>query len=556
MIEEQSISILESDRGPEQSVDEMVELLEKQQLVNLLRERDKLVRDNGIEFYRPHWKQHQFHTHANIRWRYMRMGNRGGKSQGGVAEDISMARGERTFYKHKFDVIDGKGKVRYQHPGGERHPFVTLGIPHRPTKGCIICEDWDKAEEVFTSLEGGDKRGKLFQFLPKGTLKGVFKGSKGNVVGLKIRSVYGGTSVIMLDTVRSFKQSRMGHESSAWDWVHFDEPFPQEMFTTYVRGLVDTCGPAWALCTQIEEPWLNEFFIPGSRTVIPEDGKTFYDEALDDEKFVITGNSRDNPYTSERGIKALEVMAKKEGTYEARIEGGSSTAAGIIYKEFEPSEHVYHKTPVNWKNPWTPPENYTIRYAIDHHPSTTKPDAVLFVATAPTNEVFFFSEIFEDLLTPELCERMLELIDGRYVQTGVIDPIAFIQSPNDGSCTVDAFESCGIYPMKGVKDPDRGIREARELLKAYTPQGYRRLQFNESCRRTVWEFDRYIWDPKRPDKARAKDNDMMENFYRLVIEGLDYVEPQAADDFQMMERTVGGVNMKANGVVFGTKFGL
>ena len=97
----------ELDRAGDLAVDDTVELVEKQRLINLMVERNKLVKDNGIEFYRPHWKQHLFHSHADIRWRYMRSGNRGGKSQCGVAEDISMALGERRFYKHKFDVIDG-----------------------------------------------------------------------------------------------------------------------------------------------------------------------------------------------------------------------------------------------------------------------------------------------------------------------------------------------------------------------------------------------------------------------------------------------------------------
>ena len=35
------------------------------------------------------------------------------------------------------------------------------GIPQRPTKGLILVADWDKAREVFTSMEEGQK-GNLF----------------------------------------------------------------------------------------------------------------------------------------------------------------------------------------------------------------------------------------------------------------------------------------------------------------------------------------------------------------------------------------------------------
>lgn len=509
-------------------LDEFFAELERNELDELQRQKDELIEEHGILFYEPHWKQHLFHIHGHIRWRYGRWGNRGGKSECGTLEDCAFALGERPWYKQAFDVIDGERRVRYQHPGGEDHPFVTKGIPQRPTKGVIICQDWDKAEEIFTNTAGGEKRGKLMRYLPKESIVKISKGGRGQIDGLEVKSRWGGTSLIMLESVTSFLQNAMGHESSAWDWVHADEPIPEAMFEAYVRGLSDSCGPFWTLCTQLDQPWLNDFFIPDIRFEPPSEGKTFFDEALDDEKFVIFGSSYDNPHVNKKGLKALEVLATKSGTVESRIKGGSSLAGRLIYSDFNPGEHVYHEPPVGWENVYTPPQDYCVRYSIDHHPSANNPDAVLFLATAPTGEVYAYNELFLPVLTPALCEEILNVIGGRKVANGLIDPISFIENPNDGSRTVDYFHMNGVMPGPGQKNPLLGIRKVQELLKQRTVTGDRLIKFGSHLKRTAYEFDRYVWSKKNPDKPdNANKMHMMEALYRMVIERLHYVEPDA-----------------------------
>jgi len=137
---------------------------------------------------------------------------------------LRLGTGERSWYKHELDIYDGEWNVVARHPGGENHPLVTKGIPRKTmTQGCIIAEDWDKVEEIFTSMIDGHGRGKSFQYLPTNKIEGLIKGGKGQVVGVKVRSRWGGISAIMLDTVSSFRMNAMGHESSSWDWVHIDE---------------------------------------------------------------------------------------------------------------------------------------------------------------------------------------------------------------------------------------------------------------------------------------------------------------------------------------------
>lgn len=508
-----------------------IELAEKRQLAALMEKRRTLVSANGIEFYRPHLKQHRFHS-AKERYRYVRFGNRGGKSQCGTAEDVSWALGERPFYKHKFDILDGDGNVVDFHDGSDDHPLVHQGIPQRPTKGCILVQDWDKAEDVFTNEADGVAKGKLFQYIPKDKYLGPIKGGKGQVVGLKVKSIWGGVSTIMLDTVRSFKQDKMGHESSAWDWIHIDEPIPKDMWTAYRRGLMDTGGPMWALCTQLIEPWLNRFFIPNPRVEYDEDGDIFIKD-----RYVIIGSSYDNPYVDNAEIDDF-ASDLTDAEKEIRIKGGSSTAQGLIYTEYEPDVHIYRTVPYGWQEIDKPPMNYTVRFAIDYHSGLNTPASVLFAATAPTGHVYFFNEIFDKFLVPECSERILNIVDGGFVGLAIMDPHAYIISPRDGLCAADDFEACGVCCERAVKDLSRGIKSTNQALKERMPDGGAWLNFAPHLTETHFEFDNYIWDPQRPGKVKDENDHMMENLYRMVLSGLDYMDPSEYADSGYVQRRV------------------
>lgn len=475
-----------------------VQLIEQERLAKLLRAKESLARANGLLFYRPHPKQDLFHRYGDRKYRYVRTGNRWGKSQCGAAEDVAWAVGERLWY-----------------PTSD--PARQLGIPRRPTKGVILVYDWDKAEEIFTSTSDGSAKGKLFQHIPHDRLAGVTKGNNGSVVAVKVRSSWGGVSVIQLDTVKSFMQNPMGHESSSWDWVHVDEPIPQDMWKAYARGLIDAGGSAWFLCTPLNEPWINDFFIPSrwhrlDRAHVNEFGK----------KIVIVGSSTDNPYITVDNINEFaEILTDDEK--QCRIHGVPLAMAGLIYKEFNRSEHVYTKVPIGWKDVSEPPMDYTIRYAIDPHPQ--QPHAVLFAATAPTGEVFFFEEIFDQCLLPLLAERIHRVVGGRPVELGLVDPIAYIENPIDGRCMADELTANGIFVEPATKELAHGILAVQAALREKTAQGYRRFRFSESLMETLWEFDHYEWDLRKCNKPRDKDDHMMECLYRLVLNGLDYVPP-------------------------------
>lgn len=478
--------------------DYIVDLIAKQRELALLKEQLQIVDKGGILFYKPHKKQSMFHAATKYKFRYVRTGNRFGKSDMGAAEDVAWCRGERSW------LADGD-------------PNKYDGIPRHPVKGLLVVVNWDKAEEIFTNLAEGERRGKLFKMIPSDSLVNFHRNQQGKINRIEIQSIWGGTSQLYITTVKTFKNDPLSGESSDWDFIHVDEPIPKEMWEAISRGLMDRNGRAWFCCTPLDQPWINDFFIANKRDM--EEDKPY----LNGSKWVITGSSRDNPYNSKEGMDAyFEGLDAK--TRMCRENGVPLGSTGIVYSEFDYAEHVYDFCPIGWQNKTTPPASYTIRAAIDPHPST--PHAVLFAATAPTGEVFFYSEYFEPVDLATLSQEIIKTLNNRVPEILLLDPIAFINNPVDNTTMAQKIEESGLVVCKAPKDLTRGILQVKQALKEriHTPRGaHPRLLFSADLLETLWEFERYMWDPKHANKPIDKDDHMMENLYRLVINGLEYV---------------------------------
>lgn len=454
----------------------------------------KLKRDYGLLFYQPFAKQDLFHANGHFLRRYVRTGNRFGKSTLGAAEDCAWAIGERSWY-----------------PEGD--PRRTIGIPKRATKGLIIVADWDKAKEIFTNREPGAAQGKLFKFLPKDSI-GKCTSNSGIIVSIEVKSIHGGMSTIYIDTVKSYKANPMGQESSDWDWIHVDEPCPKPMWIANSRGLIDRHGSAWFTCTPINEPWINDMFIPRSSLRKDIQGSI----QMDENHWMITGSSYDNPYNSPAALAMFEKDLTEEER-QCRIGGIPLALSGLVYKEFNPEIHVLTKVPNGWSDWLHPPPSYTHRIYIDPHPQT--PHAVLFAATSPYGPVYYWHELYRKCLIPDLCDMINEIMLGYEIESILCDPAAFITSPVDQKSMADCFFDAGLPVERAPKDLSRGIIEAQAFLGARirTPLGtvIPKCYFSPHLSETAWEFDHYEWSSKRKDKPVDKNDHMMENFYRSVI---------------------------------------
>lgn len=470
--------------------------------VQLSRRQERLSREQAIYFYVPHSKQAKFHEAASFHYRYGRTGNRFGKTTMGGIEDVSFALGFRPWL-------------------AKADPNRTVGIPKHPTKGLIVSIDWDKSEEAFTSMETGA----LFKYIPKDKFIGYEKNHSGAIDLIKVRHVTGGVSTIHLDTVKSFKQNPLGQETSMWDWIHYDEPPDEEMYKANIRGLIDRDGRVWFTCTPLEEPWIDAMFVPDLQDQTKKDIANIHGDF-----WMMTGSTDDNPHLT---IDAIERVMQQytEEERETRRSGIPRAYSGLVYaKEFQWDVHVRKDPPIGWKSWYEPPVDHTLRFAIDYHPR--KPHHVMFIATSPFEYHYIYHELFVSCLMSDL---VLDIRLGLHLREptvpGLIDPLSDTPNRVTDITPLEEVLRLGLPVMAATKDPYNGIIKAKEVLAQRDRAGNPTLTINSACRRTLFEISRgYVWDSDT-NKPKKQNDDAMENFYRLCLQGLTYIEPASLSDY-------------------------
>lgn len=457
------------------------------QKIKLKQKRIELIKQHGLPFYRPHAKQTAFHEAASFRYRALFAGNRTGKSWMGCAEDCAYLEGSRAWL-------------------GVDNPLRTLGIPQRPLKGLVITTDWDKVDEIFTSKNTG----KLWKLLPNGFVKSATK----NHSGVIDKVVCHNGATLFFDTVKAFATNPQGAESSDWDFIHVDEPCPEEMWKAHSRGLMDRGGPAWFTLTPLSEPWITDFFFPIRKTnqrsneIFAADNRPL--------KWVLAAETRDNPYLTEQAIADYEATLTDDEK-DCRLRGIPLYLSGCVYREFDFDKHVLKEIPKGWKDYNTPPSDYTLYYAIDPHPKT--PHAVLFLAVSPSGARFYFEEISDHCKVAELSKKIVPIRDRfKVVAREICDPFAFIENPVDDNSMADEFHQCGVQVEKAIKDPYGAIIRVKGALKD------EQIYFSPNLTQTLWEFKHYVWDTKKPNHVVDKHDHMMENLGRLEMQHPIWIE--------------------------------
>lgn len=454
-------------------------ILVKRQLLAARTARVELIKRDGLPFYKPHPKQDQFHRSLAKR-RGAFTGNRFGKSTMGCAEDCAWLRGERPWLS-------------------QSDPARRAGIPQHPVKGLIIVNDWDKAKEIWSGQDG-----KLWSFLPRdGFIKQCSRNHSGAIDTILCHSPFGGLSALRFDTVKSFGSNPLGSESSDWDFIHVDEPCPEQMWKAQSRGLVDRHGSAWFTLTALKEPWITDAFaLEGSFK----------------NSFSVEGSIYDNIYLPPQAIEDFKNDLSPEER-ECRLYGIPLHKAGLVYKQFNKDIHLLKDLPEGWEAWSRPPLSYSYYYYIDPHPKT--PHMVLMLAVSPEGVIYVYHDIFERCRIRDLCNNMRTVLAGRRPVRGRIDPIAYIKDPEDDTTWADDFALNGFPVDKAVKDPLHGIEAVQSMLE----QKPRRLLFGQGAKRTLWEIQRYHWD-EETNKPVDTDDHAMECLYRAVLDKPCWVNPR------------------------------
>lgn len=503
-----------------------------------LLQREKTIREeNGLFFYTPHAKQYKFHSVGHITGRHCRTGNRGGKTVCGAAEDIAYCIGGRTWARRSFEVKNGKGETVITHEGGFNHPLVRHGIPDFPVKGLLLVHDWDKSAEIFTNMEGSyDRWGALMKILPKKNLVDVLKNKQGNVDRIVIQrdpEFGGGQSMIYIDTYKAFVNSPLSAESSSWDFIHVDEPIPEEMFVAHKRGLVDRNGKFWINCTPLEYPWIAEEFTPekkaGKKPSIEEGVE--WNKGSSISRFAISWGIADNPHNTKEAIEEFLASVPAE-SLACRRDGTPKESSGLIYSDFVYDEHVLSSLPEGWEDFDLPPKDFTTYVFWDYH--IRLPQAVLFIAVSPDGTVYVFDELFSETGIGANAELIHARLRERNLGDNLIDPLALVKGPRDETTVVEDLLGFDLFFQPASKDKRRGILALQNRLKERSPKGAPSIFFSPYLKETLREIERYSYK-YGTNEPKDENDHMMENLYRAIIHPVAY---RASEDLDSARREV------------------
>lgn len=482
---------------------ESLELSLQAQISNYALEEVAYHKKNLIEFFEPSPKQLKFFQRAECNYRAIFAGNRFGKTEVSSVEDVSWALGERRFFP-------------------KDHPLRRAGIPAKGVKILVIAEDWDKVGELFTNdAEKLDTPGKVVKYLPADAKVTKHRSQNGVVDQIFVEVVLDGIvrkSGIFFDTVKSFKNNPKSFESSDWDLIHFDEPVPEDLFKAVTRGLIDRNGKFIGLLTPLSEPWIYYMF---SETTPQDEEKAgwWWEEA----------SIYDNPLLSLEAIEAYFKQFADPAEIACRKSGKPLATGNLVLSTYDEAKHLWRVSergiPAGWKDAVTPPRDYYCALAIDTHPQT--PTAVLFVAIAPTGQVFFYDELWigglEKARMSYIASEILLRTNKVRVGYTLLEPAAWVEDPETGRCFADVFEDNGISVEPASKARTYAIQQIQMLFASD-----RKVFILDHCVNIRKEIAR--WSFTKDNRPKDADDHFCECLGRLVVhDNLDFHKEEVFD---------------------------
>ena len=420
--------------------------------------------------YIPNSKHEAFFRAAekapgNGRW--MLGGNRSGKTESGVREDVAFSIGIRPWFKRD-------------------DPDFRVKSFHGSAKGRVFSEDWEHAAK-------GVIIPKFYSVIPPELLISTKKNSQGAEALWKIKVPFDATGKVSTIELLVNKGDVKGVEGWDGDWIHFDEPIAENMYIAATRGLVDRGGHFWFTLTPLSEPWLFDDVVNNPDFV------GFYVDMVENLYNPETGSG----YLIEKNIDDYMKKIKDPAEREARLHGKFKHLGGAVFKEFEPTIHVY---PNEFIKLDSIPETWWRDCLID--PGKRKPHCVVFVAWSPRGSMFVYDGFrigdtryaadFPDLIpaTPTMIELISEIKKrcDPWPQRFFVDPLADTPDWDTGTSMLDMLsEEFPIEKWPKI-EKEKQINPVQELMHIDEITGRPKLFINHMLTRCIYEVERYRWD--------------------------------------------------------------
>lgn len=395
-----------------------------------------------IHAYEPHAKQEVFHRAVGKKKLYLG-GNRSGKSEAGVIEDIWWAMGDHR-YRNIYDGL----------------PTTPNGAP---TYGRVVGVD-------FTN---GIKKILLPKFSaripPSLLVNGSWEDSYSNsdrVLTLANRSTI---------EFMSYDQDTDKFAGTARHWTHFDEEPPKEIFDECKARLIDYGGSWWLTMTPVE----------GMTWVYDE----LYQRAALENILVVESDMLDNPHISREAADDF-LAGLSEADRKTRRQGKFVSLGGRVYASFERSKHVLNASQFRI------PRNWEVFASVDH--GFNNPTAWLWHAVGPNNQVVTFAEHYEANMTVQEHASIVlarELGFGRPVLFRVGDPAMSQRSAVTGNDIFTEYSNYGVHIGPApTRDVNLGVTRINGYLRTTREDGLANWLITDNCPNLISELEHVHWD--------------------------------------------------------------
>lgn len=407
----------------------------------------------------PHLKQLAFHSLvANPYSRIIAFfgGNQSGKTTAGIADDLIQAVDAGVLPKHllPFKIWEPPFKCRIFTPDlSDTMLVVQDKIKDLCPASQLVGESWDSAyDKVNRFLKF--KNGSWFQFM-------------------------------------SYEQDIQKLGSATLHRIHYDEEPPQKVYEECQPRLMRYGGDQIFTMTPLQGiTWAYTDIWQASGGNNNLDEYEFFNPEIKTGCVIV--DMDDNPYLTQEA-KDDALRSYDANTRKARKEGRFVHFAGLIYNEFNESEHVNK----NHKEKPFAKKNVNVVVGIDPGLLTC---AVEWAAFDEDNNMTVFEELYvSDWTIKDICEQIKKINAYHEVKPVyyVIDPHARDRSKQTGRSDQSEFTKNEIYTILGQNAVQAGINEVKQRLKD------NKITINANCRNLVQEFKLYRW--KTPSMRVERD---------------------------------------------------
>lgn len=430
----------------------------------------------NIGKYKPHQKQHYFHSCPKKRKLYIG-GNRSGKTTAGICEGIWRATGTHPY----------------------RPELNNLG----PTRGRVVGVDFTNGIDKILVPQ-------YKQWCRPSTLRG---GSWETAFDKGSRTLHFSNGSFI--EFMSYDQDLDKFAGTSRHWVHFDEEPPRPIWGECMARLIDTNGEYWMTMTPVEGmTWIyDEIYEPN---VNNPDGNVE----------VIEINTLENPYLSSEAITEFVRSIDDDDDVATRVGGAFVQQGGRVYKNFDPTPGVEQvlKEPIDDPKTMFPSSSWLWIMGLDH--GLNNPTAVLWMAVDTNGFCVVFDEHYQKELTVEqqamaIKRKIAE--HGRAPDIMVADPSIKNRSAITATSIHEEYIKYGLAFILGNNDVKAGIVRVKKYLNKQVYVGVRRpelfeksaknpldefykLQISPRCVNLIWEMKRYRWKTYANKKLQYENN--------------------------------------------------